>query len=144
MSTRPVYAVLNGANLNMLGQREPEVYGSTTLQDIEKICAGLATERGFTLDFRQTNHEGELITWVQELSKTTAGLVINPGGYTHTSVALLDALRVYPHKVIEVHLSNIHQREEFRHHSYVSKRADGVICGLGADGYRLALLALIG
>lgn len=137
------FTILNGPNLNLLGVREPSLYGRDTLKDIEALCKKTAESLNCAIDFRQTNSEGELITWVQEAILNSSGLVINPGGYTHTSVALLDTLRAYPHKVIEVHLSNIHQREDFRHHSYVSKRADGVICGLGALGYRLALLALI-
>lgn len=131
--------ILNGPNLNLLGSRQPEVYGRATLADIEKRCKAEGKKLGFTIDFRQSNHEGELITWVQEARKGVAGLVINPAAYTHTSIALLDALLALEIPVIEVHLSNIHKREGFRHHSYISAVATGVICGLGSTGYSLAL-----
>ncbi|MDE2238359.1 MAG: type II 3-dehydroquinate dehydratase [Rhodospirillales bacterium] len=138
----PLILVLNGPNLNLLGTREPDVYGHGTLDDLETLCAEVAEGAGLSIDFRQSNHEGELITWVQEARNSAAGLIINPAGYSHTSVALMDALKAVDIPIIEVHLSNIHQRESFRHHSYVSQAATGVICGLGFAGYRLALLAL--
>lgn len=133
--------VLNGPNLNLLGTREPDVYGAETLNDIEANCRARATALGLEIDFRQTNLEGELVDWVQQARGTFDMLIVNAGAYTHTSVALLDALKAVDLPVIEVHLSNIHQREEFRHHSYVSKVALGMICGLGGFGYDLALEA---
>jgi 3-dehydroquinate dehydratase-2 len=134
--------VLNGPNLNLLGTREPETYGSETLKDVESLCRRAASELELTLDFRQSNHEGELVTWIQDARKTADGIVINPAAYSHTSVAIHDALRAADIPVVEVHLSNIHQREAFRHHSYVSSVAFGVICGFGSLGYKLALEAL--
>jgi 3-dehydroquinate dehydratase-2 len=131
--------ILNGPNLNLLGQREPHIYGRETLDDVKSACAALAGELGLTIDFRQTNREYELIDWVQEARIEAGGIVINPAGYTHTSVALLDALSSFEGPVIETHISNIHKREDFRHHSYVSRRADGVIAGCGTQGYQLAL-----
>lgn len=128
---RPLIAVLNGPNLNMLGQREPEIYGRATLDDVEQLCLRTAEKLGLAVDFRQTNTEGELISWVQECRRRARGIVINPAGYSHTSIALLDALLATHLPVIEVHISNIHRREQFRHHSYVSRAATGVICGLG-------------
>jgi 3-dehydroquinate dehydratase-2 len=142
--TPPLIAVLNGPNLNLLGTRQPEVYGSATLDEVEALCAETAEQLGLAIDFRQTNVEGELITWVQECRGRAAGIVINPAGYSHTSIALMDALKAVDLPVIEVHISNIHQREEFRHLSYVSKAATGVIAGLGIGGYGLALRALAG
>lgn len=136
--------ILNGPNLNLLGQREPEIYGHQTLADIEADCAALAADLGCALSCRQSNHEGVLVDWIQEARGTADGLIINPGAYSHTSVAILDALNAYEGPVIEVHLSNIHRREAFRHHSYVSLRADGVIMGMGAEGYALALRRLAG
>lgn len=135
-------AVLNGPNLNMLGLREPEKYGAATLDDVEALCAETAEALGLAIDFRQTNAEGELINWVQECRGRAAGVVINPAGYTHTSVALMDALLAVDLPVIEVHITNIHRREEFRHRSFVSKVAVGVIAGLGVQGYALALQAM--
>lgn len=135
----PVILVVNGPNLNLLGEREPHLYGVETLADINRALTEQAERAGFQLDCVQSNHEGALIDAVQQARKTTVGLIINPGGYGHTSVALRDALAAYEHPIIEVHLSNIHQRESFRHHSYLSAVATGVICGLGSDGYRLAL-----
>ncbi len=138
----PLIAVLNGPNINMLGLREPEKYGSATLDDLEALCAETAEALGLAIDFRQTNAEGELINWVQECRGRAAGIVINPAGYTHTSIALMDALLAVDLPVIEVHITNIHRREEFRHRSYVSKAATGVIAGLGVGGYALALRAM--
>lgn len=140
----PLIAVLNGPNLNLLGTREPEKYGSTTLDELETLCAEAAEELGLAIDFRQTNGEGELITWVQECRGRAAGIIINPAGYTTTSIGLLDALIAVNLPTIEVHITNIHRREEFRHHSYVSKAATGVIAGLGVAGYALALRAMAG
>jgi len=135
-------AVLNGPNINMLGLRQPHIYGSATLDDVEQLCAEVAEPLGLAIDFRQTNSEGELVTWVQECRGRAAGIVINPAGYTTTSIALLDALLASEVPTIEVHITNIHRREEFRQHSYVSKAAVGVICGLGIRGYALALQAM--
>ena len=140
--TLPLVAVLNGPNLNMLGLRQPEVYGTATLDDVEALCAETAEQLGLAIDFRQTNGEGELVTWVQEFRGRASGIVINPAGYTTTSIALLDALLAVDLPVIEVHISNIHRREAFRHDSYVSKAAVGVIAGLGIQGYGLALRAM--
>ncbi|BEI34685.1 type II 3-dehydroquinate dehydratase [Polynucleobacter sp. HIN6] len=135
--------LLNGPNLNLLGTREPEVYGKTTLEDITKRMAELAKNAGISLESFQSNHEGELIDRVQKAKKDGIGfIIINPGGFTHTSVALRDALAGVAIPFIEVHLSNIHQREEFRKHSYFSDLAMGVICGLGAQGYELAFTAI--
>jgi 3-dehydroquinate dehydratase II len=134
--------VLNGPNLNLLGVREPSIYGSDTLSDIEETCLERAAELGIAIDFRQSNHEGQLVDWIQEARASAHGIIINPAGYTTTSVAILDALIAAELPVIEVHLSNIHRRETFRHHSYVSRAATGVICGLGAHGYVLALEAM--
>lgn len=134
--------VVNGPNLNMLGVREPAIYGTDTLASIETLCRDTAKSHGLSIEFFQSNHEGELIEAIQNARATQAGIIINPAGYTHTSVALADALSAVDLPIIEVHLSNIHQREEFRSYSYVSKAADGVICGLGATGYTLAIKAL--
>jgi 3-dehydroquinate dehydratase-2 len=134
--------ILNGPNLNMLGVREPSIYGRETLDDIAGLCKSRADGLNLQLDFRQSNLEGELVTWIQQARGTAAGIIINPGAYGHTSIALLDALLIAELPVIEVHLSNIFRREEFRHHTYVSQAASGVICGLGAQGYLLALDAL--
>ena len=134
--------IINGPNLNMLGTREPELYGHETLADIEKKCRTYAENSGFSVDFAQSNHEGELITLVQGAVKKTSGLIINAGAYTHTSIALMDALLILKIPVIEVHLSNIFRREEFRHESYISKAAKGVICGFGSESYLLALQAM--
>lgn len=138
----PLVAVLNGPNLNMLGVRQPAVYGSATLDDVEAVCAATAESIGIAIDFRQTNGEGELISWVQECRGRARGIVINPGAYAHTSIGLLDALLAVELPTIEVHLTNIHRRETFRHHSYVAQAANGVICGLGLRGYALALTAM--
>jgi 3-dehydroquinate dehydratase-2 len=128
--------------LNLLGEREPDTYGGETLANIEKRCAKAAKNEGVKLEFRQTNHEGELVAWIQEARDSAAGLAINAGAYTHTSVAVHDALRLLTIPIVEVHLSNIFAREEFRHHSYVSAAASGIICGFGGDSYLLALQAL--
>ena len=133
--------VLNGPNLNMLGTRKPEIYGTETLADIEAKTRARGDALGVEVDFRQSNDEGELVTWIQEARTGHAAIVINPAGYTHTSVAIMDALLACELPVVELHLSNIHRREEFRHHSYVSKAATGVICGFGAHGYELAIEA---
>jgi len=138
----PIVLIVNGPNLNMLGTRQPELYGRETLADIESLCVEHAKSLGIEVDFRQSNHEGDLIDWIQAAKGTAAGIVINAGAYTHSSVAILDALLSVQLPAIEVHLSNIHQREEFRHHSFVSKAAKGMICGLGSHGYVLALEAL--
>ncbi len=134
--------VLNGPNLNMLGVREPATYGSQTLADIEAMCVAEGQALGLEVSCKQSNHEGELVTWIQQALGTVDAIIINPGAYSHTSIAIHDALRAVALPVIEVHLSNIHAREAFRHHSYVSPVATGVICGLGATGYKLALSAL--
>ncbi len=134
--------ILNGPNLNLLGQREPAIYGSATLADVEKLCHDTAKRVGLAADCRQSNHEGKLIDWVHEARGTAAGLIINAGGLSHTSVALLDAVIAFEKPVVEVHISNIFRREEFRHHSWVSSAAKGVICGLGIKGYELALEAM--
>lgn len=132
--------VLNGPNLNLLGTRQPEIYGRATLADVEKLCRDAGGRHGFGIEFRQTNHEGALVDWIQEASTgKAAGVVLNPAGYTTTSVAILDAIFAASCPVIEVHISNIHAREEFRHHSYISKGAKAVICGLGITGYALAI-----
>ena len=140
----PTVFVLNGPNLNLLGVRDPSVYGQDTLGDIEERCAARAAALDLEIDFRQTNHEGQLVDWIQEARETAEGIILNAGALTHTSVAVLDALFAADLPVIEVHLSNIFRRESFRHHSYVSLAANGVICGLGAKGYELALDAIAG
>ncbi len=134
--------VLNGPNLNLLGIREPGIYGTETLADIESICKRRGEKLGLEIDFRQSNNEGELVGWIHEAGRKADAIVLNAAAYTHTSVALMDALLSVGLPVIEVHLSNIFRREDFRHHSYVSKAAVGVICGLGSHGYELALEAL--
>ena len=142
MPSSPVILVLNGPNLNMLGVRQPEIYGRATLGDIEAACRERAEALGLTLDFRQSNVEGEMVAWLHEARDVADGIVINAGAYTHTSIALLDALMICELPVIEVHISNIFAREDFRHHSYISRAARGVICGLGPEGYLYALDAL--
>jgi len=135
--------VLNGPNLNSLGTREPEKYGHSTLADVEKLCREAAGRFGLTVEFRQSNHEGVLVDWFHEAKqKQVAGIVINPAGYSHTSVAILDAISAVGIPTIEVHITNIHQREEYRHHSYISKGAKAVICGFGVEGYALAIQGL--
>jgi 3-dehydroquinate dehydratase-2 len=131
--------ILNGPNLNLLGKREPDVYGHSTLSDVEIASNATATELGLTLQMRQSNHEGELVDWIQEARQMAAGIIINPAAFSHTSVAILDALNTFDGPVIEVHISNIHKREEFRHHSFVSGRANAVIAGCGIEGYALAV-----
>jgi 3-dehydroquinate dehydratase-2 len=138
-----VILILNGPNLNLLGQREPDIYGRTSLEDIRALAAARAKAHGLDADFRQSNEEGELVSWIQGARTTAAGIVINAAAYTHTSVAILDALLACGLPVIEVHLSNIYKREEFRHHSFVSRAATGVICGFGAQGYELAVDAMV-
>ncbi len=136
--TRLVY-VLNGPNLNLLGRRQPHIYGHETLADVERDCRMLAGELELDLRFYQSNREYEIIDWVHAAREDAGGIVINPAAFTHTSVAILDALNAFDGPVIEVHISNVHKREAFRHHSYVSGRADGVIAGFGTQGYLLAL-----
>jgi 3-dehydroquinate dehydratase II len=138
----PTIFVLNGPNLNLLGVRDPSIYGHDTLADVEERCLARAASLGLEIDFRQTNHEGQLVDWIQEARESADGIILNAGALTHTSVSVFDALSAAELPVIEVHLSNIFRREPFRHHSYVSPAAKGVICGLGAHGYELALEAL--
>jgi 3-dehydroquinate dehydratase-2 len=137
--------VLNGPNLDLLGTREPEIYGRATLADVEKLCRATAKQHGLAIEFRQSNHEGEIIDWIHEArDKHAVGVIINPAGYTHTSVAILDALLAIEAPVVEVHISNIHARESFRRHSYISEAASAVICGFGIEGYALAINGLAG
>src|ERR1700694_801015 len=138
---RLVY-VINGPNLNLLGKRQPAIYGHETLADVEAACQRVATESKLELKFYQSNREYEIIDWIHEARETAAGIVINPAAFTHTSVAILDALNTFDHPVIEIHISNVHKREAFRHHSYISGRADGVTAGFGPQGYLLALRRL--
>jgi 3-dehydroquinate dehydratase-2 len=138
----PLVLILNGPNVNMLGTREPHIYGTTTLAEIERTCRARAASLGLSVDFRHSNHEGQLVDWIQAARADAAGIIINPGGLTHSSVSLLDALLAAGLPTIEVHLTNIHRREAFRHESYVSKAAQGVICGFGPYGYELALEGL--
>ena len=146
MADKTIY-VLNGPNLNLLGTREPDKYGRTTLADVERLCREAAKRFDLGVEFRQSNHEGTLVDWIHEAREKAVGIVLNPAGYTTTSVAILDAILSAGIPVVEVHITNIHAREEFRHHSYVSKAARAVICGFGVTGYTLAisgLAALIG
>lgn len=136
---KPIF-ILNGPNLNRLGTREPHIYGTATLADIEAMCRREMPDR--PIDFRQTNHEGELVEWVHEAIEEASGIVINPAAYSFTSIALLDALKMFPGPIVEVHISNIHKREAHYHHSYVSPAATAVIVGLGAAGYRAAVRAI--
>lgn len=136
--SKPIF-VLNGPNLNLLGKRQPEIYGSETLEDVAASLAGLAGELGLAVQCMQSNHEGQLVDWIHLARDQAAGIIINPGAYSHTSVAILDALNAFDGPVLEVHISNIHKREAFRHHSFVSARAEGVIAGFGTEGYLLAL-----
>jgi len=131
--------ILNGPNLNLLGKREPEIYGSETLEDVARDCAALGRELGLEVALFQSNHEGGIVEMIHRAREAAAGIIINPAAYSHTSVAILDALNAYDGPVLEVHISNVHKREGFRHHSYVSQRADGVIAGFGVQGYSLAL-----
>jgi 3-dehydroquinate dehydratase-2 len=136
--SRIVY-LLNGPNLNLLGKRQPHIYGHETLADVERDCRALCADLKLELHFFQSNREYELIDWIHEARDVAGGIVINPAAFTHTSVALLDALNAFEPPIVEIHISNVHKREEFRHHSYVSLRADGVIAGCGTQGYQLAL-----
>jgi 3-dehydroquinate dehydratase-2 len=138
---KPIY-VLNGPNLNLLGLRQPEIYGKETLADVAASLSDLADDLGLSVRCLQSNHEGQLIDWIHEARTEGAGIIINPGAYTHTSVAIFDALNAFDGPVLEVHISNIHKREAFRHHSFVSARAEGVIAGFGTEGYLLALRRL--
>ncbi|MCU0903451.1 MAG: type II 3-dehydroquinate dehydratase [Tabrizicola sp.] len=131
--------LLNGPNLNLLGLRQPEIYGRETLEDVSASVSDLAEELGLSVRALQSNHEGQLVDWIHAARGTSAAIIINPGAYSHTSIAILDALNTFEGPVLEVHISNIHKREAFRHHSYVSARADGVIAGCGTEGYLLAL-----
>jgi 3-dehydroquinate dehydratase II len=136
--SRLIY-ILNGPNLNLLGKRQPHIYGHETLADVEKDCRALAKSLKLDVKFLQSNREYEIIDWIHEARETAGGLIINPGAFTHTSIAILDALNTFDHPVIEVHISQVHKREAFRHHSYVSLRADAVMAGFGTQGYQLAL-----
>jgi 3-dehydroquinate dehydratase-2 len=136
---RPLVMILNGPNLNLLGKRQPEIYGRDTLADVERKCRETADTFGLDIRFHQSNREYEIIDWVHEAREVARGIVINPGAFTHTSVAILDALNTFEGPVLEVHISNVHKREAFRHHSYVSLRAEGVIAGFGVEGYALAV-----
>jgi 3-dehydroquinate dehydratase-2 len=138
---KPIY-ILNGPNLNLLGTREPEVYGTETLADLEQRCVRKAAALGLSVEFRQSNAESELVDWIQEARANGAGLIVNAGAYSHTSIAMLDALLACNVPIVEVHLSNIFTREPFRHQSYISRAAKGVICGFGGLGYELAIEAL--
>ncbi|MEJ2000314.1 MAG: type II 3-dehydroquinate dehydratase [Maritimibacter sp.] len=131
--------ILNGPNLNLLGRREPEIYGPDTLEDVEAMCREVGRGFGLAVQLLQSNHEGQLIDWIHEAREEAGGIIINPAAYTHTSVAILDALNTFPGPVLEVHISNVHQREPFRHHSFISQRAEGVIAGFGVEGYALAM-----
>ncbi|MGM0560006.1 MAG: type II 3-dehydroquinate dehydratase [Pseudomonadota bacterium] len=142
MASLPHILVLNGPNLNLLGTREPDIYGQMTLSELESFCRSSGESLGLEVSCSQSNHEGELVSWIQQARDSAQGMVLNPAGYSHTSVALRDAIAAVGLPLIEVHLSNIHKRESFRHHSYISAVAEGVICGLGVEGYRLALQAL--
>ena len=134
--------ILNGPNLNLLGTREPHIYGSTTLAEVEAMCQRRGKQRGLTISFHQSNSEAQIIDWVHGAINGADGIIINPAAFTHTSVAILDALNAFDGPVFEIHISNVHKREAFRHHSYVSSRADGVIAGFGTQGYTLALQRL--
>ena len=139
--SKPIY-VLNGPNLNRLGKREPEIYGTTTLADVEASCRHEAEDQA--IEFRQTNSEAQMIDWIHEAIDEGSGIIINPAAFTFTSIAILDALKMFPGPIIELHISNIHRREPYYHHSYVSKVATAVIAGLGTNGYRTAVRALRG
>ncbi|KPA20620.1 3-dehydroquinate dehydratase [Shimia sp. SK013] len=131
--------ILNGPNLNLLGKRQPEIYGHDTLDDVETTCATVGKDVALSVKLMQSNHEGEIVEMIHDARENAAGIIINPAAYTHTSVAILDALHTFDGPVLEVHISNVHKREAFRHHSYVSQRADGVIAGFGVEGYALAM-----
>ena len=135
--------LLNGPNLNMLGKRDPKVYGDITLNNVEKICKKLAKQNGMELESKQTNYEGQIVELIHTARETSNAIIINPGAYSHTSIAIFDALEMFHGPIIEVHISNIHKRESFRHFSYVSQRADSVIVGCGVQGYELAILRLV-
>lgn len=139
---KPIF-VLNGPNLNLLGRRQPEIYGRETLADVEALCHATAAAQGATIRFHQSNSEGDLIGWIHEARDAGAGIVINPAAFTHTSVAILDALNAFDGPVVEVHLSNVHKREAFRHRSYVSLRADAVIAGAGSQGYAFGIARVL-
>jgi 3-dehydroquinate dehydratase-2 len=139
--SRLIY-VLNGPNLNLLGKRQPDIYGHETLADVERDCRAVAGELGLEIKFHQSNREYEIVDWIHEAREIAGGIAINPAAFTHTSVAILDALNTFDNPVIEIHISNVHKREAFRHHSYVSGRADGVIAGFGTQGYSLAIRRL--
>jgi len=141
--SKPIY-ILNGPNLNRLGTREPQIYGSTTLKQVEEMCHARAQSHGHTIRFLQSNHEGQLVEWVHEAIDGGSGLIINPAGYTNTSIAILDALKMFDGPSIEVHISNIHKREEYRHRSFISYAVTGSIAGLGVQGYLLAIDAVKG
>ena len=136
--SRLVY-ILNGPNLNLLGKRQPEIYGAETLADVERDCVALGAELGLSIRFLQSNHEGQIVDWIHEAREDACGIVINPAALTHTSVAVLDALNTFDGPVVEVHISQVHKREPFRHHSFVSHRADAVIAGAGTQGYGFGL-----
>lgn len=135
--------LINGPNLNLLGKREPEIYGAETLDDVQRACEALAVDAGLTLRAMQSNHEGQIVDWIHEAREAADAIVINPAAFTHTSVAILDALKAFDGLVFEVHISNVHKREAFWHHSYVSARADGVLAGFGVQGYALAMQRVI-
>lgn len=135
---KPIY-ILNGPNLNLLGQRQPEIYGYETLKDIEQACAAVAAEHGAEVKLFQSNHEGIVVDTIHEARLKASGIIINPGAFTHYSIAILDALNTFEGPVLECHISNVHKREAFRHHSYVSLRADGVLAGFGTQGYTLCV-----
>lgn len=143
-SGTPNILVLNGPNLNMLGTREQNIYGHETMADIQKQCESYASGLSIKVEFWQSNSEGELVSWIQQSMAAYQGVIINAGAYSHSSIAIMDALKILTVPVIEVHLSNIYKREEFRHHSYISRVADVVICGAGSHGYTLALQAMVG
>tara|TARA_A100001011_G_C14204589_1_gene797227 strand:+ start:599 stop:1039 length:441 start_codon:yes stop_codon:yes gene_type:complete len=135
--------IINGPNLNLLGQREPDIYGTTTLEDVENICLDIAKKNNIKLKFLQSNAEHEIINWIHNAREDASGIIINPAAYSHTSIAILDALTLFEEPIIEVHISNIHKRENFRHHSYISQKSTAVIAGFGIDGYKIALKKLI-